>query len=64
MTRATSRIRSGGVGLEGESAIVAACRRLARVVSGTSSTSVASVIFGGGTCTWTWYELPLTSSRQ
>ena len=42
-------------------------RRLADcawVVSGTSATSVASVIFGGGTCTWTWYELPLTSSRQ
>ena len=41
-----------------------ACWRLARVVSGTSATSVASVIFGGGTWTWTWYELPLTSSRQ
>ena len=49
MTRATSRIKSGGVGLEGESATCAACWRLAWVVSGTSSTSVASVILGCGT---------------
>ena len=52
------------MGLDGESATFAACRRLARVVSGTSPTSVASVIFGGGTCTWTWYDVPLASSRQ
>ena len=53
MTRATSRIKSGGVGLEGEPAIIAAWR-LAWGISGTSSTSVASVIFSGGTSTWTW----------
>ena len=54
------------MGLDGEPASFSASARfaLARGFSGTSSTSVAEVIFGCGTCTWTWYELPLASSRQ